>query len=118
VKFSFTNYKLIEKHFSTKLLIGKEQISKSKETRPSSTQARNQLRTPRVAKSFLRGAQFFKLCPIVFNYAQRILQGGEKLCRRGFAPLRPSLVTGLPLPPFRQLCQAEAFTAAPGSRYI
>ena len=31
-----------------------------------------------MAKSFLSGAQFFKLCPIVFNYAQHIFSGGVK----------------------------------------
>jgi len=31
-------------------------------------QARNHLSKPREEKSFLRGAQIFKLCPIVSNY--------------------------------------------------
>jgi len=48
-------------------------------------QARKQPWTPRVAKSFLRGPKFFQLCPIVFNYARHISQGGEKFCR-GFLP--------------------------------
>ena len=84
-------------------------------------QARNQLGIPGRVKSFLRGAQtfklcpirsvtslghqgwrrvfweeptFFKLCPIVFNYAQQIFPGGRNGLLRGFAPLSP-LVTGL-----------------------
>jgi len=43
-----------------------------------SNQARNQLGTPGVAKSFLTGAKFFKLCPIIFNYGQQIFPWGEK----------------------------------------
>ena len=50
------------------------------------TQARNQLGTPGVAKSFLRGAHIFQtmsnsfqLCPTDFS------RGGKKFCRRGFA---------------------------------
>jgi len=57
-------------------------------------QARNQLETPGVAKSFLRGAQIFQtmsnsfqLCPTDFS------RGGEEFCR-GRSP--PPLVTGLP----------------------
>jgi len=41
-------------------------------------QARNQLGTPGWAKSFLRGAEIFKLCPIISNYVQHIFQGGRK----------------------------------------
>jgi len=48
-----------------------------------SNQARNQLGTPGVAKSFLRGAQIFQTMP------DRFFQGGEKVCRGGFAPLPP-----------------------------
>jgi len=36
------------------------------------TQARNRLMTPGWAKSFLRGAQIFVLCPVVLNYVQHI----------------------------------------------
>jgi len=53
-------------------------------------QARNQLGSPGVAKSFLRAAHYFKLCPIVFYYAQHIVSGGEK----NFAG-NALLVTGL-----------------------
>ena len=47
-------------------------------------QARNQLGTPGWAKRFLRGAQIFKLCPILSNYVQHIFQGGESNFRRAF----------------------------------
>jgi len=58
-------------------------------------QARNQLGTPGGAKSFSRGPNFFKLCPIVLNYSMSntFFQGGILQGR-----LRPScapLVTGL-----------------------
>ena len=59
------------------------------------TQARNQLGTPRVAKSFLRGAHIFQimsnnfqLCPTDFS-----LQGGENVWGGGFDPLSPWLRT-------------------------
>jgi len=52
----------------------------------SATQARNQLGTPGGAKSFLWGAQFFKLCPIHFS------RRGEKNLG-GLLPSSP-LVTG------------------------
>ena len=85
------------------------------------SQVRNQLGTPGGAKSFLRGAQifklcpirpvtslghqgwrrvfwegpkFFKLCPIVFNYAQRIFQGGLKGLKIRLRPPSP-VVTDL-----------------------
>jgi len=32
-----------------------------------------------MAKSFLRGLKFFKVCPIVFNYAQQIFPRGAKM---------------------------------------
>jgi len=58
-------------------------------------QDRNQLGTPGVAKSFLRGAEIFltlsnifKLCPIDFSRV------GEKIFRRG-RPHRATLVTVL-----------------------
>jgi len=51
------------------------------------TQARNQLGTTRGAKSFLRGTQFYELCPIVSNY----IHGGR-------SPSAPPMVTGLLLP--------------------
>jgi len=41
-------------------------------------QARNQRGTPGGAKSFLREAQIFKLCPIVLTYVQHIFSGGAK----------------------------------------
>ena len=48
--------------------------------------ARNQLGTPGGAKSFLRGAQIFGLCPIALNHVQHIFPGGgEKFSRGGFA---------------------------------
>jgi len=40
-------------------------------------QARNQLGTPGVANSFLRGPKFFNLCPTFLNYVQHIFQGKE-----------------------------------------
>jgi len=43
-----------------------------------SHQARNQLGTPGGAKSFLRWAQSFKLCPTGLNYVQHIFPGWEK----------------------------------------
>ena len=53
------------------------------------SRTRNQLGTTGAAKSFLRRAQNFKLCPMVLTYAQHVFPGGgEKFCR-GF------LVTGL-----------------------
>jgi len=53
-------------------------------------QARNQLGTPGGAKSFLKGAQIFKLCPIVSNYVQHTFSAGTKNFRGDLAPLRPS----------------------------
>ena len=53
-----------------------------------SNQALNQLGTPGVAKSFLRGPQIFQTMSIGFS------RGGEKVCRGGFAPLSP-VITGL-----------------------
>jgi len=50
-------------------------------------QIRNQLGTPGAATSFLRGAQIFKLCPIVSNYALHIFPWGAKN------------FPGVPLPP-------------------
>jgi len=47
-------------------------------------QARNQLGTIGVAKSFLRRAQIFKLCPMVLTYAQHVSPGGEKNFAGGF----------------------------------
>jgi len=52
-------------------------------------QARNQLGTIGAAKSFLRRAQIFKLCPMVLTYAQHVFPGGgEKFCRGvpGYGP--------------------------------
>ena len=77
-------------------------------------QARNQLGTPGGAKSFLREAQIFKLCPIrpvtslghqgwrrvfsvgpkFFNYAQKNFPWGRKGLQGRLRPLFP-LVTGL-----------------------
>jgi len=42
-------------------------------------QTRNQIGTLGGTKSFLRGAQIFKLCPLVLNYVQRIFQGAKKV---------------------------------------
>jgi len=39
--------------------------------------ARNQRGTLGWAKSFLRGAQIFKLCSVILNFAQHILPGGR-----------------------------------------
>jgi len=52
-------------------------------------QARNHFGTPGMAKSFLRGAQVFKLCPISVNYAQHIFQGGRS--SPGYGPVRESV---------------------------
>ena len=41
--------------------------------------ARKQLGTPGGEKSFLRGGQFFKLCPIVPKYVQHIFPVGTKI---------------------------------------
>jgi len=46
-----------------------------------SPQARNQLGPPGGAKSFLRGAQIFELCPIASNCVQHIFPGGQKFSR-------------------------------------
>ena len=59
-----------------------------------SNQARNQLGTPGVVKSFLRGAQILIICSIVFNYAQKIFPGGRKGLYGRLRPPFP-LVTGL-----------------------
>ena len=48
-------------------------------------QARNQFGTPGGAKSFLRGAQIFELCPIVLNYLQHIFPGGRKSRTNSFS---------------------------------
>jgi len=53
-------------------------------------QARNQLGTPRGAKSFLRAAQIFKTMSNNFNYVLHIFPGGEKKFAGGFSPLAPS----------------------------
>ena len=50
-------------------------------------QARNKFGTPGGAKSFLCGAQFFELCPIVSNYVQHIFLGGAKKILGAFASL-------------------------------
>jgi len=52
-------------------------------------QARDQIGTPEGAKSFLGGAQIFKLCPIVLNYcmSNTFFQLGEKLSRLGESPM-------------------------------
>jgi len=62
---------------------------------PTLTQARNQLGTPGVTKGFLRGSQIFKLCPIVFNYAQHIFPGGSNVFAGGSTPCAPIRFTGL-----------------------
>jgi len=45
----------------------------------TSIQACNQLGTPGGAKSFLGGAKFFELCPVVLNDVQHIFPGGSKI---------------------------------------
>jgi len=47
-------------------------------------QVRDQLGTPGAAKSFLREAQIFKLCPVVLTYAQHIFPEGERNFQEGF----------------------------------
>jgi len=49
-------------------------------------QARNQLGTPRGAKSFLRGAQIFYTMSIGLNYVQNIFPPGAKNFLGGSAP--------------------------------
>ena len=49
-------------------------------------QARNQLGTPGEAKSFLKGAENFKLCPVVPHYVQ---QNFSREGERNFRVLRP-----------------------------
>ena len=49
------------------------------------SQARKQLGTLGGAKNFLRGAQIFKLCPIVLNYLQHIFPE-ERIFFRGLFP--------------------------------
>ena len=73
--------------------------------RNSSSQVRNQLGTPAGAKSFLRGAQFFELCPILLNYVQHIFIDGEKKFQGGFSPRAP-LVTGLSLVRVIRICKS------------
>ena len=46
-----------------------------------------------MAKSFLRGPKFFKLCPIVFNNPNRFFQGGGRFAGKASPPF--PLVTGL-----------------------
>jgi len=58
-------------------------------------QARNLLGIPRGAKSFLRGAQNFSLCPIDLNYVQNIFPGGAKNILGGASPPCGPLVTSL-----------------------
>jgi len=41
------------------------------------------------AKSFLRGAHIFTLCPIDLNYVQNIFPGGAIIFLGEFTPLRP-----------------------------
>ena len=44
---------------------------------------------------FWEGSKFFKLCPIIFNYAQQIFPGGTKRFAGGAKPPWTPLVTGL-----------------------
>jgi len=64
-----------------------------KKSNPSDgfAQARNQLGIPGGAKSFLRGAQFFYLCPIVFNFVQHIFPGGQTFFYGDLRPLIPPI---------------------------
>jgi len=55
-------------------------------------QARNQLGTPGVAKSFVRGAQIFELCPIALKYVQHIFPRRPKNLSGTHAPLRTPLL--------------------------
>ena len=52
--------------------------------------------TPGGAKSFLRGGNFFKLCPIALKYVQHIFPGGggKKFCRGGKPPAPPGYGSG------------------------
>jgi len=62
----------------------------------SKVQARNQLRTPGGAKSFLRGVRTFWTMSNSFKlYPTHFSRGGEKFSRRGFVPPAHPLVTGL-----------------------
>jgi len=52
-----------------------------------SNQARNQLGTPGVAKSFLRGSQSFQTMSNSFQlHATNFSRGGEKVCREASPP--------------------------------
>jgi len=57
-------------------------------------QARNQLGTPGAAKSFLRGAHIFKLCPLLLNYFQHIFPGWTKKIVGVLAPAHPGYCPG------------------------
>jgi len=52
-------------------------------------QIRNQLRTPGVAKNSVRGVKIFELSPIVFNYAQRLFPGEQKILQGASLPCVP-----------------------------
>ena len=66
--------------------------------RKEQIQARNQLGTTGVAKSFREGPKFFKLCLIIFGYVQHIFPGGE--FSKGLRFPVPPLLTGLCRPCF------------------
>jgi len=78
---------MIQKQIALKeLTLAVKQIKKGNhpvqmEYRMNSIQARKRLRTPAGAKSFLRGAKFFELCPIFLNYVQHVFPGGENFSR-------------------------------------
>ena len=67
-----------------------------KKANPSNgfAQARNQLGTPGVAKSFLRGAQIFQTMSNSFQLCPTDFSRGRKCLQRRLRPLSP-VVTGL-----------------------
>jgi len=62
-------------------------------------QARNQLGTPGVAKSFLWGAKSFELCRIGLKYVQHIFTGGLKNLQGGGSPPAHPWLRGWPRTP-------------------
>ena len=55
----------------------------------SRSQASDQLGTPDGAKSFLRWAKIFKLCPIVLNFVQHIFRREIEILQMRLLPLLP-----------------------------
>ena len=93
IQSAFLFEQLIDNHlrinFTSRLFV--------KKVNPSDgfAQVLNQLGTPEVAKSVLRGAEILQTMSNSFQlYPTDFSRGSEKVCRGGFVPL-PPLVTGL-----------------------